>query len=42
MFNLGMLYYEGKGVDKNFQKAAKLFERAVTFPPKIIIKNKEY
>ena len=34
MYNLGMLYYEGKGVEKDFSKAAKLLEKAVGFPPK--------
>lgn len=33
IFNIGMLYFEGNGVIKNIEKAAKLFEREVTFPP---------
>jgi hypothetical protein len=36
MYELGLLYKNGLGVKKNVEKAVKLWEKASSFPPKII------
>jgi hypothetical protein len=41
MYELGLFYKEGLGINKDIEKAAELFEKAASFPPKIMTPIKE-